>query len=76
MLKSTVPPGVTRQMFDTFLNGIEDIYVGFSPERLAEGKAIQELAELPIIVGGVNEISTQKCSEFWESTLEVEVSRS
>ena len=73
MLKSTVPPGVTRQMFDTFLNGIEDIYVGFSPERLAEGKAIQELAELPIIVGGVNEISTQKCSEFWESTLEVEV---
>ena len=73
MLKSTVPPGVTRQMFDTFLNGIEDIYVGFSPERLAEGKAIQELAELPIIVGGVNEISTQKCSEFWESTLKVEV---
>lgn len=73
MLKSTVPPGVTRQMFDIFLEGREDIYVGFSPERLAEGKAIQELKDLPIIVGGVNEKSTQKCSEFWESTLGVDV---
>ena len=50
-------------MFDTFLNSREDLYVGFSPERLAEGKAIQELRSLPIIVGGVNNKSTDKCSE-------------
>ena len=55
MLKSTVPPGITRKMHEVFLKGREDIYVGFSPERLAEGKAIQELKDLPIIVGGVNE---------------------
>jgi len=73
MLKSTVPPGVTRKMFDSFLGSREDIFVGFSPERLAEGKAIQELHELPIIVGGVNEKSTIKCAEFWESTLGVDI---
>lgn len=73
MLKSTVPPGVTRQMYNTFLSSKKDIYVGFSPERLAEGKAIKELTELPIIVGGVNKISTEKCANFWESTLQVGV---
>ena len=73
MLKSTVPPGVTRQMFDEFFCGREDIYLGFSPERLAEGNATQEFKNLPIIVGGVNEKSTIKCSEFWKSTLGVDV---
>ncbi len=73
MLKSTVPPGVTRQMYDNFLKDIKNVYVGFSPERLAEGNALKELIELPIIVGGVDEKSTKKCSEFWEATLGVDV---
>ena len=73
MVKSTVPPGVTRQMADDFFNGREDVYIGFSPERLAEGNAISELKSLPIIVGGVNEISSEKCAKFWQDTLGVEV---
>lgn len=73
MLKSTVPPGVTRSLADEFFKDRDDIYVGFSPERLAEGNAINELQELPIIVGGINEESTSKCSNFWKNALGVDV---
>ena len=73
MLKSTVPPGVTRLMFDDYLKHLDDVYIAFSPERLAEGNAIEELQNLPIIVGGINEESTQKCSKFWSENLGVDV---
>ena len=42
MIKSTIPPGVTRKLSTDYFNSIENIYVGFSPERLAEGNAVQE----------------------------------
>jgi nucleotide sugar dehydrogenase len=73
MIKSTVPPGVTRKLAKSYFGSNNNIYIGFSPERLAEGNAIKELQELPIIVGGINDISTQKCANFWEEVLGVEV---
>lgn len=73
MIKSTIPPGVTRNLAKNYLSSIEDIYVGFSPERLAEGNALKEFQELPIIVGGINDESTEKCADFWTETLGVEV---
>ena len=72
MIKSTVTPGITRKMTETYLDG-HNIFVGFSPERLAEGNAIGEFQTLPIIVGGINELSTSKCAEFWSKTLDVEI---
>ncbi len=71
MIKSTVPPGVTRKLYNDYLGERSDIFMGFSPERLAEGNAIQELNELPIVVGGINEQSLEKCSKFWIQTLGV-----
>jgi len=73
MIKSTIPPGVTRKLANDYLSLNNKVYVGFSPERLAEGNAIKELQELPIIVGGIDDISTQKCANFWEEVLGVEV---
>ncbi|MDA9878144.1 nucleotide sugar dehydrogenase [Luminiphilus sp.] len=73
MVKSTVPPGVTRQMADLHLGGRDDVYVGFSPERLAEGNAIAEFKSLPIIVGGIDDRSTEKCAAFWSEVMGVEV---
>ena len=73
MVKSTVPPGVTRQMANEFLAGKENVFIGFSPERLAEGNAIQEFRTLPIVVGGINDKSTERCADFWSTTLGVEV---
>ena len=73
MLKSTVPPGVTRALANEFLSGRDDLYLGFSPERLAEGNAIHEFKTLPIVVGGVDIESTRKCAEVWRHALEVDV---
>lgn len=73
MLKSTVPPGVTRTLANEYFGDRGNVFIGFSPERLAEGNAIHELKTLPIVVGGVNSESTRKCAEFWKKTLEVEV---
>jgi dTDP-alpha-D-glucose dehydrogenase len=73
MIKSTVPPGVTRMLQHKFFPEKSNILMAFSPERLAEGNAISQLKELPIIVGGINEESTLACSKFWEETLACEV---
>lgn len=73
MIKSTVPPGVTRLLASDYFASRGDVFIGFSPERLAEGNAIQELNELPIIVGGINDISTEKCSNFWTEALNSKV---
>ena len=73
MVKSTVPPGVTRQMANEFLAEKENVFIGFSPERLAEGNAIHEFRTLPIVVGGINDKSTERCADFWSTTLGVEV---
>ena len=73
MIKSTIPPGVTRKLANDYFGLNNNIYIGFSPERLAEGNAIKEFQELPIIVGGINDMSTQMCANFWEEVLGVEV---
>lgn len=73
MIKSTVPPGITRKLAKDYFCLNKKISIGFSPERLAEGNAIKELKELPIIVGGINKKSTERCAKFWQSTLGVEV---
>lgn len=65
ILKSTVLPGVTRDMACQLekLSGLKagkDFYVVFSPERTLEGKVLKELYTLPKIVGGINLESQKK----------------
>ena len=73
MVKSTVPPGTTRDVFADHLRKAAHVHVAFSPERLAEGAAIREAKELPIVVGGIDPESTTKAAEFWRSALKLEV---
>jgi len=73
MVKSTVPPGVTRGVVAEALRGQANVRVAFSPERLAEGSAIRELSSLPIVVGGIDPASTAAAAGFWRDTLPVEV---
>ena len=76
ILKSTIPPGTTegtvKQILEkSGLNAGKDFGLVFSPERLAEGKAIKELTSIPIIVGGLEEKSSAIASKFWEIVLQV-----
>jgi len=62
---STVPVGATRREVlpvleeASGLRGGRDFHLAFAPERTAEGKAIEELRELPQIIGGVNRDSVE-----------------
>jgi UDP-N-acetyl-D-mannosaminuronic acid dehydrogenase len=78
VLKSTVPPGTTRELVLPLLEksglvGGVDFGLAFTPERLAEGTALGELRTLPIVAGGLEPESTAAAAEFWRTTLGVEV---
>ena len=73
IIKSTVPPGTTRNVVANIFSKAGNLDVAFCPERLAEGAAIREFQTLPIIVGGVSKNATQKAREFWKKSLDVEV---
>jgi nucleotide sugar dehydrogenase len=70
VLKSTVPPGTTRHtvlplLEQSGLTGGEEFGLAFTPERLAEGTALRDLRDLPIVVGGLDAKSAHDAGEFW-----------
>jgi len=79
ILRSTVSPGTTDYV-RSYLNDLGKIKVGtnfylaFCPERIAEGKSLEELTQIPQIVGGTDRVSTQKAAEFFEN-LGIQVNR-
>jgi nucleotide sugar dehydrogenase len=73
ILKTTVPIGTTREITNyleraTGLRADKDFYMAFSPERTVEGRAVEELLKLPVVVGAVGEASLQRAVRFYKST--------
>lgn len=71
ILRSTVSPGSTNYVknFIEKERGFkvgENFFIAFCPERIAEGKALKELEELPEIVGGIDKKSTEKAVEVFK----------
>ena len=50
VLRSTVYPGVTRMVESVIASSKKKLTVSFCPERIAQGKAMTELTELPQII--------------------------
>lgn len=50
VLRSTVYPGVTRMVESVITKSGKRVSVSFCPERIAQGKAMTELTELPQII--------------------------
>jgi UDP-N-acetyl-D-mannosaminuronic acid dehydrogenase len=78
IVKSTVPPGTTRTMLAPLLerSGLlhgRDFGLAYCPERLAEGTALRQLRELPVVVGGLDPVSTAAAVQFWKKALDVPV---
>lgn len=73
MIKSTVPPGTTRAMYEEVIAPAAKVHMAFSPERLAEGAAIRELSQIPILVGGIDAAAGAAAAAFWREALPVEV---
>lgn len=80
ILRSTVSPGTTSYV-KSAINDLkrlkvgQNFYLAFCPERIAEGKSLHELAEIPQIIGGVDRISSQKAADFFRG-LNIEVNKS
>ncbi len=73
IIKSTVPPFTTQNVVYPILKQKASVKLAFSPERLAEGKAIEEFRAIPIVVGGVNEESTKAVAAFWREVMGNEI---
>jgi len=79
ILRSTVFPGTTRRIADEIGHP-----VSFCPERIAQGHAVSELAELPQLVSGTDQETADKARHFFEgcglrtvtlSTMEAELAK-
>ena len=55
ILRSTVFPGTTEKVRDLIAAANPEVHVAFCPERVAEGRAMEELVVLPQIVSGCDE---------------------
>lgn len=71
ILRSTVSPQTThyvRSLINDLKNIVveENFYLAFCPERIAEGRAIEEIISIPQIVGGVDKKSTRKAGELFK----------
>ena len=64
VLRSTVYPGVTAMVESLVARLGVDVDVAFCPERIAEGRAMVELRELPQIVAARTERARERAAEF------------
>ena len=72
ILESTVYPGATNDLVVPILeegSGLragKDFQIAFSPERVDPGNGKYRLQDIPKIVGGVNQASTDRAVEFYQ----------
>jgi UDP-N-acetyl-D-mannosaminuronic acid dehydrogenase len=70
VLRSTVYPGVTA-MVERLVERLGiDVDVAFCPERIAEGRAMTELYELPQIVGSRTERARERATKLFRTLCE------
>lgn len=71
IFRSTMPPKTTTDIIiplienKTGLKAGKDFAIGVCPERILEGKAIQEIFELPEIIGGFDKTSDNIATELF-----------
>jgi len=65
ILRSTVYPGVTAMVEKRLAAANRDVDVSFCPERIAEGKALEELRSLPQIVSARSERAVKRADAFF-----------
>lgn len=66
ILRSTVYPGMTQWLYEYLGSRGERFKVSFCPERIVQGYAVEELANLPQIVSGVNDASAKAAGNFFK----------
>lgn len=72
VIRSTVSVGTTRKTVVPYLAKMsgkqeEEILAAMCPERTIEGKAVQELTQLPQIISGNNQLSLNKAKKLFST---------
>ena len=65
VLRSTVYPGVTKLVYDRIRSRGRKIHVAFCPERIAEGKAMEEIHSLPQIISAFEPDALHRARELF-----------
>lgn len=70
ILRSTVTPGTTEYIARFLKEKYEwtvgkDLYLAYCPERIAEGKAVEELYEIPQIIGTIDKTSAKIAAKIF-----------
>jgi UDP-N-acetyl-D-mannosaminuronic acid dehydrogenase len=79
VLESTSPVGTTEniaewlQQYRPDLKVTEEIFLAHCPERVLPGQILKELVINPRIIGGINEASTLRAKEFYETFVQGEL---
>ncbi len=72
IFRSTLSPGATEQLIRQIENKTklklgETIFIAYCPERIAEGKSVEELRSIPQIIGTLDEQSAQKAAVIFKT---------
>jgi UDP-N-acetyl-D-mannosaminuronic acid dehydrogenase len=65
VLRSTVYPGLSKRINDWFREAGKNIHVAFCPERILEGKALEELESLPQIISSFSTEGVKRASDLF-----------
>jgi UDP-N-acetyl-D-mannosaminuronic acid dehydrogenase len=65
ILRSTVYPGTTDRLNRTLLEMGKDIDLAYCPERISEGRAMEELASLPQLISAYSESGYRRCRDLF-----------
>ena len=65
ILRSTVYPGTTKKIHEYFKSKKLKVRLTFCPERIAEGRALEELSSLPQIVSGFDKQGVKAAAELF-----------
>jgi UDP-N-acetyl-D-mannosaminuronic acid dehydrogenase len=67
IIRSTVYPGTTEKVRDMLNQKRKKVKVSFCPERIAEGKAMEELSGLPQIISSFDDSAIKEASKLFLS---------
>jgi len=65
VLRSTVYPGVTKLVYERLQASGRKLHLAFCPERIAEGKAMEEIRTLPQIISAFDQESLERARELF-----------
>jgi len=65
VLRSTVYPGTSQKIHEYLKSKGLKVHITFCPERIAEGRALEELASLPQIVSGFDRRGIKAATELF-----------